>query len=152
MKNRNVLRREQLDARLSDLAHARTMRPPRQGWIRTIREGLGMSLRQLAERVGTTKSAVAALERREAEGRITLDSLARVAEGLESELVYFVIPRRTLEDTVRRRALELAERLAETVDDTMALEMQRTTPGQRKRLVQSLAEELLQSEATLWDE
>lgn len=111
-----------------------------------------MSLRQLAERVGTTKSAVAALERREAEGRITLDSLARVAEGLESELVYFVIPRRTLEDTVRRRALELAERLAETVDDTMALEMQRTTPGQRKRLVQSLAEELLQSEATLWDE
>ena len=110
-----------------------------------------MSMRQLAGRVGLTKSAIAALENREAEGRVTLESLSKLAEALESELVYFVVPKRTLEETMRRRALALAERLAQTVEETMEREMQRTSAEQRERLVQSLADQLLQSETRLWD-
>lgn len=110
-----------------------------------------MSLRQLADRVGLSKSAVAALETREADGRITLESLSRLAEGLESELVYFVVPKDTLDEIVRGRALHLARKLAGTVDDTMALEMQRTSPAQRERLIKNLADQLMQSGTKLWD-
>lgn len=151
MSNFKVLRREQLDAHLKEIALICSLSRPPQGWIKTIREALGMSMRQLAGRVGLTKSAIAAFEHREADGRVTLESLSKLAEGLESELVYFVVPKQTLEETMRHRALELAERLAQTVDETMELEMQRTSAEQRERLVQSLADQLLQTEAKLWD-
>lgn len=151
MNNFKALRREQLDARLKEIRKLGRQPRPSQGWVRTIRTALGMSLRQLAERVELSKSAVAALEDREAEGRITLESLSRLADALESELIYFVLPRRTLEDTLERRARAVAERVAQTVDETMELEMQRTTEEQRERLVQKIADQLLQSETKLWD-
>jgi predicted DNA-binding mobile mystery protein A len=147
----NELRREQLDARLAGLSAARAIVRPRQGWVRTIREALGMSLRQLAERVGLTKSAVAALEDREVDRRITIESLSKLADALESELVYFIVPKRSLQGTVEDRARTLAGELVCRVDDSMDLEMQRTSPEERERLVHGLVERLLQSEKRLWD-
>ena len=145
------LRRRQLDAQLRQLARVREVKRPDSGWLRTIREALGMSMRQLADRVGLTKSAIAALEKREAEGRITLESLSRMADAMDSEVVYFVIPRRSLQDTMRTHARELARGIAEEVDGTMALELQRTSVERREQLIDDLTEEILSKESKLWD-
>lgn len=145
------LRRRQLDAQLEHLSPAREIQRPERGWLRTIREALGMSMRQLADRAGLSKSAIAALEDREAEGRVTLESLSRVAAAMDSEVIYFVVPRRSLEQTVQDRARCLARAITDDVDGTMALELQQTSAERREQLVEDLTAEILSKKSKLWD-
>jgi predicted DNA-binding mobile mystery protein A len=67
-----------------------------------------MSSRQLAARLGLSQSAVSQLERSEVGGRIRLDSLRRAAAALDCELVYSLVPRTSLEETLETRARALA--------------------------------------------
>ncbi|HZD87104.1 MAG TPA: helix-turn-helix transcriptional regulator [Gaiellaceae bacterium] len=55
------------------------------------RTALGLSQRELAERCGTTQSAIARLERGGRPPRI--DTLLRIAEALQCELVVELVPR-----------------------------------------------------------
>lgn len=146
------LRRTQLDEQLALLRVQALPTRPDQGWIRTLREGLGMSLRQLAARVGMTKASLSQMERREAEGAITLKSLEKLAEAIDADLYYFVVPRRPLEVMVRDRATALAGRLAKEVAETMALEDQGTSGDRLQQLVQHHTERLLQDVSSLWDD
>ena len=56
------------------------------------RQGQGLSQRELAELVGTTQSAIARLERGGRPPRI--DTLLRIADALECDLVVDLKPRR----------------------------------------------------------
>jgi ribosome-binding protein aMBF1 (putative translation factor) len=60
--------------------------------VATRRQELGLSQRELAERVGTTQSAIARLERGGRPPRI--DTLLRIADALDCELVVDLKPRR----------------------------------------------------------
>ncbi len=115
------LRRRQLDARLA--AHPRPA-PPRDGWIRAIREALGMTLAQLGARLGVTPQSVQDLEVRERDGTITLERLRQAADALGCDVVVTVVPRTSLEAIVatQARARLLAERAH--VVHTMRLEAQ----------------------------
>ena len=62
-------------------------RPP-NGWIRALRQSLGVSSGDLARRMGTSRQLPLQLEKGEAEDRITLRSLRAVAEALDCDLVY----------------------------------------------------------------
>lgn len=147
-----TLRRRQLDAQFATLLREPLPPRPDQGWLRTIREALGMSLRQLGERAGITKGSVAQMEKREAEGAITLNSIRKLATAMEAEFHYFVLPKGGLQATVRRRAESLAKSLAKEVADSMALEDQ-TTSGERLReLIEHHAARLLEDEGALWDD
>lgn len=148
----STLRRQQLDDRLSKLRGRQLPIRPDQGWIRTIREALGMSLRQLGERAGMTKASVAQMERREAEGNITLDSIRKLATAMEADLHYFVVPRRGLEETVRKRAEFLAKRFAKEISDSMALEDQATSEDRLQQLVEHHTRRILEDEGSLWDD
>ena len=79
---------------------------PERGWARSIREVIGMTRAQLAARLNVSISAISTLERSEEKGVITIGSLHRLAEGLECELVYALVPKkgRTLDEIVRERA------------------------------------------------
>jgi ribosome-binding protein aMBF1 (putative translation factor) len=55
------------------------------------RGAMGLSQRELAERCGTTQSAIARLERGGRPPRI--DTLLRIAEALQCELVVELVPR-----------------------------------------------------------
>lgn len=57
------------------------------------RADMGLSQRELAERCGTTQSAIARLERGGRPPRI--DTLLRIAEALQCELVVELVPRST---------------------------------------------------------
>jgi len=110
-KNHSLVRR-QLDTTLARFEPVSDLAPPRNGWIRAIRDALGMSGRQLADRLGLSKQSVARMEKDEMTGALSLKTLSRVAEGLDCVLVYGLVPRESLEKMVHDRARSLVgERL-----------------------------------------
>lgn len=118
---------------------------PRRGWVRAIREALGMNGRQLAERIGIARSHLSQIESAEARDSVSLRTLRRVADALGCELVYAFVPRggSTLEEMVRERARAVAERIVGDVATTMALEAQSVDRDFRKREVDRVASELV---------
>jgi predicted DNA-binding mobile mystery protein A len=118
------LRSQQLDRALAPLRSAELPRPPK-GWIRAIREALGVSSGELAGRMQTNRSLVVQQEKAEAEDRITLKSLRAYASALDCDLVYAFVPRvDTLQELVDRRARAEAKANVLGVEHTMALENQ----------------------------
>jgi predicted DNA-binding mobile mystery protein A len=97
---------------------------PVRGWIRAIREALGMTAEQLAKRLGVKQPSVVALEQSEAKGTIELATLRRAAEALDCTLVYALVPNKPLEQTLRERARLFARRRSEPIEHSMALEDQ----------------------------
>lgn len=147
------LRVRQLDETLSRFRELGQEQPPRGGWVRALRETLGMSQRQLAERMKVSKTTVNSAERNEARGTIRLDSLSALADGLDCELVYALLPRRSLQETLQHRAEELARRLVERVSSSMELEEQGVRDEEKLRQIQDLAADLLRDRAsTFWDD
>lgn len=116
--------RERLDSKLSSLRPVSRYAAPPKGWVRALREALGMNGVQLARRIGVSPQSLADLERSEAAGRIQIDTLRRAAEAMDCQLVYALVPRTSLEETVQQRAAYIAEREVRRTDHTMALEDQ----------------------------
>jgi predicted DNA-binding mobile mystery protein A len=125
---------------------------PRGGWVRAIREALGMTQVQLGTRAAISRQSVQDFERAEAERRITLESLDRLARAMGCRLVYALVPENGSVDQLReRRALALAETLLQPADHSMRLEAQGVTVPERGRQRKLLADALLNgSPRKLW--
>jgi predicted DNA-binding mobile mystery protein A len=119
--------RSHLDERFRELGPVSRYAPPVRGWIKAIREALGMSTAQLAKRLGVRQPSVVAIEQSEAKGTIELATLRRVAEALDCTLVYALVPNKPLEAIVRDRARAFARRRLEPVEHSMLLEDQKVT-------------------------
>jgi predicted DNA-binding mobile mystery protein A len=134
--------RRSLDRTLAPLLKLPRRRPQR-GWVRAIRDALGMTAEQLGDRIGVTQSTVQRLETSEAADTIQLNSLRRLAEGLGCELVYVLVPRETLSATYDAAARDVARRELARVSHSMALEDQAVDDaGDEERLRQFIVEEL----------
>lgn len=124
---------------------------PDRGWLRAVRQALGMTTRQLASAVGVSQAAVMDAERSEARGDITLTTLRRYAEALDCELVYALVPRQPLEDMIEQRADLIARDHVSRVRHSMALENQTTGDEHREREVAALRRQLLDGRPSrLW--
>lgn len=113
-----------LDNRLNELPPPSTFAPPRAGWIRAVRDALGMSAAELGRRMGVSGATVSEIEAREREGGIRLSTLRRAAAAMDCTVVYALVPRDTLERTVQRRAEQIWAGLQHHTDQTMRLEEQ----------------------------
>jgi predicted DNA-binding mobile mystery protein A len=111
--------------------------------VTAIRTALGMSQRDLARRLSVSPAAVAKLEAAERAGGITLGTLQHVAEALDCTVVYALVPRTSLQDTVDREAAAAARRLIGPVATTMALEQQSLEPGRESDVVAAIAADLV---------
>ena len=119
------LRLKQLDRSLEQYQAARKVPRPSKGWIRAIRQVLGVSSGELARRLGTSRQLPLQLEKSEAEDRITLKSLRAVANALDCDLVYTLVPRgASLEELIENRARTEARQRVLGVEHSMALENQ----------------------------
>lgn len=128
--------------------------PPRPtaGWIQAIRTALGMTTRQLAARVGVTQSTLAGLEKSEAADRITLQSLRRVAEAMDCDLQYVLVPRISLKKRVEHQAEVIARHQVSRVFHSMRLENQAPTEKVDKNEISKLRTRLLETSwKRLWD-
>mgnify|MGYP000614970285 CR=1 FL=1 len=105
---------------------------PRTGWIRTIRTALRMSQAELATILQMNQKSLHALETSEANSKIRLESLEKVANALDCDLVYAFVPRQSLHDRYTDRAHVIAAAQLASVENTMQLENQSVTFAKKK--------------------
>jgi predicted DNA-binding mobile mystery protein A len=134
--------REGLERRLAPWRDSAPAAPPR-GWIRAVRDALGMSTRELAARAGVSAPRISQIERAEVDGSLTLTTLRRIAEALDCRIEYALVPSRPLDEMVREQARSKVDGLLRIVDHTMAMEGQRTDEYSRGSELERAAEELI---------
>jgi predicted DNA-binding mobile mystery protein A len=119
------LRLKQLDRNLEPFRAAQNIPRPQKGWIRAVREAVGVSAADVARTLGTSRQLPLQLEKAEAEDAITLKSLRAVATALDCDLVYALVPKAgTMEDLIENRARAQAKKNVLGVEHSMALEDQ----------------------------
>lgn len=134
----------QLDEKLQVFRTAAKVRVPHAGWIAAIRSALNMTLEQFGERLGISKEGVYKLEKREASGAITLNSLRDAANALDMQLVYAVIPKEeSLEAHTRTQARLLAAKIILKTNQHMKLEAQEVGTEKLRKAIDEAAEELM---------
>lgn len=145
------LQLHQTDAMLAQWRNARLPARPQSGWARAIRSALGMTATALARRLGMSHAGVRKLENAEAAETITLASLRKLANALDCELQYALIPRTSLEQTLKERSLLVARERLRPVAHSMSLEDQSVDPASSKLQLELLAKEILDgSRRELW--
>ncbi|TSA11954.1 MAG: mobile mystery protein A [Comamonadaceae bacterium] len=145
------LRLEQLQSSLNTYGVLRAKMAPPRGWLKEIREALGMTERQQAARLGVTGAALHKSEQSEADERITLGQLRKLADSLGCDLVYALVPRKPLAEVVHGRAKQLANDDVHGVAHAMSLEDQRPTDERLQKQVDRRTEELLRGKwSDLW--
>src|SRR5688572_30363216 len=110
-------------------------------WVRAIREALGMTTTQLAERLQMTQPAVVQLEKREADGGATIGNLKNAADALGCDLVYYFVPRKPLQKMIEEQAYRTAAETLARVSHSMKLEGQGTSPQVERKQIEMLAKE-----------
>lgn len=142
-----------MDSTLSQFAGLRGSAVPAKGWIRAIRDALGMTGEQLAARLKVNKQRISRIEQDERLGRVTVKTLKNVAEGLSCEFVYGFVPRKSLEQIVAGRARSVAARRMERSDQTMRLENQELSKEEKREAMEAMVKEIIeQMPRSLWDE
>jgi predicted DNA-binding mobile mystery protein A len=145
-----LLALQQIDQTLSPWRALPRSRPS-GGWLRAVRQALGMTTRQLAKSVGVSQAAVADTERTEAKGDITFATLQRYAAALDCDVVYALVPKRPLQEVVHERADRIAHDQVARVSHSMALENQSTSPEHVQRQIVELRTKLLDGKRSrLW--
>jgi len=140
-QNRSIARK-QLDQRLQAFAELKKTQPPMRGWIRAIRDALGMTAEQLARRMGVQRQRVHALEKGEVAGTATINSVKKAAEAMDCVFVYALVPRDSLQANVERQALKYAKKLHAAVQHSMVLEQQGLTAEESRQGIQANAERI----------
>ncbi|MDR4307932.1 mobile mystery protein A [Chelatococcus sambhunathii] len=149
--SRAAIARKGLDRRLGPARMQRdALAVPSKGWIKAIREALGMTATQLAGRLGVSQATVSNLEKSEGRGAIQLATLRRAAEAMNCTLVYAFIPNEPLEQIVQRRAREVAAEQLRPVEHTMLIEDQSLTPADRREQLDAYIRDELDPRS-LWD-
>ncbi len=124
MARNNTHARRRLDQRFDSIRPTLDVLPPHRGWIRAIRDAMGMSGSQLADRMGISPKTVHDIERSEAAGTIKMETLQRAADALDAELFYVLVPRDSLETMVEDQAKAKAVALLGPVAHHSRLEAQ----------------------------
>ncbi len=150
-KKQKKLFREQLDGTLSHFSSIASINRPIKGWIRAIRDALGMSMQQLANRLGVSKSRIPRIEQDEITGSLTLKTMNRVADKLDCVFVYGFVPRTSLNDTVRKQASIVAQRRMKRLMHTMNLEAQGLSSKNAKKAFTRMVDEIIDSPSMLWE-
>lgn len=108
MKSRlDFTRLAELDRQFCEFAKLHRDVTPRCGWVKTVRLALGMSSTALAARTGMTAQGVRQLEQAEENGSISLKTLAKLADGLDCEVHYILLPRSSLLDQVLKQSRDI---------------------------------------------
>lgn len=142
--------RAALDKRLQAFSPADQLAVPPKGWVRAIREALGMSGVQLAQRMEIAPQTLNKLEQSEASETIRLESLRKAAAALDCQLVYALVPKRPLEDMVADKARAKALQAIGGVSHSMAMEDQKVQDDDLEERIQAFISESLR-DRDLWD-
>lgn len=144
---------DQVDKRIQELILLDSLVIPHEGWIYSIRNALGMSLRQLGNRLNITAQSAKEIEEREKNGTVSLAVLRQVGVALDMKLVYGYIPQAgSLEKMIENRAKEIAEEIVGRTSVSMVLEDQENNGKRLRKAIQEKTAELkYEMPRYLWD-
>jgi predicted DNA-binding mobile mystery protein A len=118
-----------------------------------MREALGMTTRQMAGRLNVSQPRILQIEKAEYAGTVTLNTLRDAANAMGCDLVYAVVPRKSIPEVLEERADKRARETLKPVLHTMALEAQALTPEASDDLLKQRIRSLLAGRPSrLWDE
>ena len=153
-KKKKSIQKRIVQQKLDRLSKLNEPMPP-SGWIKAIRGSLGLSIRQLAERVGVGHGSINQLEKREPKKRVTLESLENAARAMDCKVVYAIVPQEsgaTLDDIIRKKAIAAASKILKDVSHTMKLEAQGTSDKQVSNEIKRIANQMIESgDGRIWD-
>jgi predicted DNA-binding mobile mystery protein A len=152
MRN-NKLQFQQLNEKIDQLTGLQHVIVPPIGWIKAIRNGIGMSMEQLGKKLSITKQGVMDIEKREKEGAITIKSMQEIAKAMDMKLVYGFVPNEgDLEQMIETRAIEMAKKIVERTSNTMKLEDQANSKERIEKAIKERASEIInKTPKILWD-
>jgi predicted DNA-binding mobile mystery protein A len=152
MRN-NKLQFQQLNEKIDQLTGLQHVIVPPIGWIKAIRNGIGMTMEQLGKKLSITKQGVMDIEKREKEGAITIKSLQEIAKAMDMKLVYGFVPNEgDLEQMIETRAIEMAKKIVERTSNTMKLEDQANSKERIEKAIKERASEIINNTPKiLWD-
>jgi predicted DNA-binding mobile mystery protein A len=152
MKN-TKLQFQQLNEKMDQLNGMQHVIVPPIGWIKAIRNGIGMSMEQLGKKLSITKQGVMDIEKREKEGAITIKSMQEIAKAMDTQFVYGFVPNAgSLEEMIETRALEIASKIVERTSTTMKLEDQANSKERIEKAIKERASEIInKTPKILWD-
>lgn len=136
-----------MDKKFSQVQNTQLLAAPSQGWIRTIRDALGMTSSQLAKRLGVSQARIIQMEQNES--NLKLSTLKKIAQALDCSFAYGLVPKKPLSQTIEERALKKARSIASGVNVNMALENQAV---ETQELIDDTKNELLEKNiSSIWD-
>lgn len=152
LSKHKLIARQQLDKTLSGYATAKQTPTPVKGWVRAIREALGMSGKQLARRLQVSQPRIPRLEHDELTGAVSLKTMRQAAEAMDCIFVYAIIPRTSLEETVREQARKVATVRILRAAHSMLLEAQSLSATEQRLSLEAAVEELVREmPKELWE-
>jgi predicted DNA-binding mobile mystery protein A len=147
------LARKQLDETVKRFESLKTVVTPKKGWIRAVRDTLGMTGEQLAKRMSVNQQRVARIEQDEKLGKVTLNTMRSAAEAMDCVFVYCVVPRNSLEQTVRNQAKLVANKRMTRSNQMMRLEKQELSENEKEKALEDLIDGITnEMSKSLWDE
>ena len=136
-----------MDKKTSDLKSAKNIVPQCSGWIKTVREAIGMTVSQLAARLGVTQPRITKMESNE--DNLKLSTMKKAAEAMNCEFVYYFKPKTTFQNLVDEQAQKKAAEVLKTVNVNMALENQEIAEDEA---VKDFASDLINTKIKqIWD-
>ena len=146
MDNKKILRRSY--QKKFDLFRKAIIARPQQGWLKTIREFLGMTTTQLAKRLEISQPRIVAMEKNER--NVKISTMERIADVLNCDFSYAFVPRENIDDIIYNQAKKKAQKILDKVNKNMGLENQLVKTDD---LLKDIIEELLEGNiARIWDE
>ena len=144
---------QQLNSKMQVISSVKKIALPPTGWIKAVRTTLGMSLQQLGAKLSITKQSIQDIERREKDGSVTMKTLREVANALDMELVYGLVPKDgSLDALINRKAKELATQIVLRTSNTMKLEDQENSQKRIQKAIEERAASIKnEMPKILWD-
>ncbi len=120
-------------------------------WIRDVREALGMTQKQLSKRLHLAQSSLSRIE--ENAKSCTINTLAKIATGLQCEFMGVLISKDGLENIIKLRAEIKAKEILKQTFANMAMEKQMPDNNAYIYQLKKLTEELTNNPGpNLWEE
>lgn len=146
MDNKKILRRSY--QKKFDILKKAVIERPKQGWLKTIREFLGMTTTQLAKKIDVSQPRVINMEKNEQ--NIKISTMERIANALNCDFVYALVPRENIDDIIYNQAKKKALKILNKVKKNMGLENQLAeSEDTLEDLIQELSDNNI---ARIWDE
>ena len=133
---------EQLDNSLKKFNPVKDLSIPKSGWVRAVRTALGMTITQLAKRLGVSPNRISVIEQSELSGAITINTMKKIADQLGCTFVYGVVPRKSLKHIIVSRAKKVAKKIIVDSSQTMFLEKQNLSQAQENKMFNEKVKEL----------